>query len=150
MYDELPIDFGESDEDIVADRALLEHLFSNLYNNTFIYHERITILSEVVRYEVTDEKFTLIHRPVKLLRADQMCEGMYERWLTYGDLEYGAAVANLNHPYIYTHGRLSITYGAGKIWPGAKRVEYISNMSDDDLATDFNHVMWGLPKLPKP
>ena len=150
MYDKLPIDFGESDDDVVADRALLEHLFSNLYNNTFIYHERITILSEVVRYEVTDERFTLFHRPVKLLRADAMCEGMYERWQSYKDLEAGANLSLPDHPYIYTRGRLSMAYGPGKIWPGARRVEYISKMSDDDLVTDFNHVMWGLPKLTRP
>ena len=41
---------------IVADRQLLEELFANLFENRVIYHERITILSEVERVEITDSE----------------------------------------------------------------------------------------------
>jgi hypothetical protein len=147
MTDELFTSFGESKEDVVADRMLIEGLFGDLYKDRIIYRERITILSEVIKTEVTDKEFSLWHRPVRLLYADPVFDGMYDRWINSKELECGFALGIPDHPCIYTWGGLSIAYAAFTLWPGSKRVEYISNMSDGELRTDFGHVMWERPRL---
>ncbi|HCA58569.1 MAG TPA: hypothetical protein DEP46_11355 [Blastocatellia bacterium] len=147
MADEFFTPFGESKEEIVADRNLIEELFGNLYKDRIIYHERITILSEVIKTEITEKEFSLWHRPVRLLNADPVFEGVYERWQSLKELECGFNFGTPDHPCVYACGRLSVAYSGFKIWPGAKRVEYIGNMSDEELRIDFGHVMWGRPKL---
>lgn len=147
MTDELFTRFGESKEEVVANRNLIAELFGNLYNDLIIYHERITILSEVLKTEITEKKFSLWHRPVRLLKADPVFDGMYDRWISSKELECGFALGTPDHQCIYTWGRLSVAYAGFKIWTGSKRVEFISNMSNDELLNDFGHVMWERPRL---
>ncbi|CAN5607766.1 hypothetical protein BH24ACI3_BH24ACI3_16260 [soil metagenome] len=147
MSDEPLKPFDTIKEAVVADRELLEELFSNLYGSRIIYHERITILSEVIRYEITDGEFSLWHRPVKLLYANPVFDGMYERWKNLPHLEYGAALGIDDHPYIYQGGNLSMAYGLGVVWPGRELIEMVSNMSDDQIETDLGHIIWDRPRV---
>jgi len=134
--------FGESKDGVVADRPLIEALFGSLYKDRIIYHERITILSEVIKIDIADDRYELHHRPIKLLHADPICEGMYERWQMHTHLVASAGLSSEMPQHIYASGRLSTAYGAFKVWPGAKRVEYISNMPDEELTTGLRQIMW--------
>jgi len=112
MAEEQPVDGKESDDSVIADRKLVEDLFNNLYESRIIYHERITILSEVIKAEITDEKYELWHRPIKLLNANPVFDGMYERWNDRPHLVCSAALSLTDHPCVYANGRLSLPYSS--------------------------------------
>lgn len=147
MNDELFTRFGESKEHVVADRKLIEDLFDNLYKNRIIYNERITILSEIVDIQINDGDYEFTHRPIRLLEILPTCEDWYDRWVGRGVLSCGGNLDIPDMPHVYTHGRLSTAYAGYRIWPGFKRVEHVSNMSDDELRTHFGHIMWDRPIL---
>ena len=147
MTEELFTRFGESESCINADRKLIEDLFGNLYNNLIIYNERHTVLSEVFDVEISDDEYTFKHRPIRMLEMMPTVEYLYDQWQSVPHLTAGAGLDPEKFPHVYASGRLSTTYAGNCWWPGAKRVEYVVNMSDDELRTDFGHVMWNRPKL---
>ncbi len=141
----LPPKHDESDVcPIVVDRQLLEELFSDLYENRIIYHERITILSEVERVEITDSELDVWHRPIRLLyKPDHwFVDGMYERWISVAPLRCGAVLGNKDFLYKYhCNGRLSAPYIPFLLWPHKDLVKKISSMTDEELKTDLQRVL---------
>lgn len=126
----------------VADRKLLEELFSGLYRNRIIYHERITVLSEVIKCDISDEEIQFWHTPIKLLSADPVFDGMYERWTSRPHCVVGVNLKVSGHPYIYYRKRLSMPYSGFLVWPDSEIVEKVSSLADDELINELPRLIW--------
>lgn len=126
----------------IADRELLRELFPSLHENRIIYHERITVISEVIKVEISDEEFELWHKPFRLLSAEPVFNGMYEGWQEEPYCAAGVPLNVENHPYIYDRGRLSMPYSGFLIWPSPEIVSKLSECSDDDVHSLVGRILW--------
>lgn len=50
--------------------AEYKRLFDNLYEGKLIYHERVTMLCELVNYELTDDSFRIELKAIKSLNIE--------------------------------------------------------------------------------
>lgn len=141
----MPPDDDKSEEGpIVADRRLLEELFADLFENRIIYHERITILSEIERVEITDSELDVWHRPIRLLFSPDhpFVDGMYERWQSAAPIRCGAVIGNKDFLYKYhPNGRLSAPYVPFLLWPHKGLVKKVGAMTDEELKADLHRML---------
>lgn len=142
MSAEQTISDGDGSIRQVADRALLEELFSGLFRNWIIYHERITVLSEVIKFEISDAQIEFWHKPIRLLSADPCFDGMYERWTSLPHCKAAVGLNLSSLRYIYDRRRLSMPYVGFVVWPDPEIVEKVSSLANEELITELPRLIW--------
>lgn len=121
-------------------KELFESLFSDLYQNKVIYRERVTMLCEVVRYEVTDEGFEIWLNWLKPLYLGPF----HPRYLdTREEINLGASFL-FNEPAfrLYDGHQITCPYCPFILWTGKETVEAVCKMSDEELKTNLHELLW--------
>lgn len=129
-------------------KELFESLFSDLYQNKVIYHERVTMLCEVVRYEVTNEQFDIWLdwlRPLYLGPFDP------EYLHTREEIHLGAAFqVNEDAFRLYDGHKIGDPYSPFILWTDKETVKAACNMTDEELKTDLHDLLWNAsPEKPE-
>ena len=130
-------------------KELFESLFSDLYQNKVIYNERVTMLCEVVRYEVTDEGFEIWLNWLKPLYLGPFHPVYLD---THEEINLGAAFL-LEGAFgvdetafrLYDGHCISRPYGQFILWTGRETVEAVCKMSDEELETNLHDLLWNSP-----
>ncbi len=122
-------------------KELFESLFSDLYQNKVIYHERVTMLCEVVRYEVTDDQFEISLNWLKPLYLGPFDP---EYLHTRQEINLGAAFLDNDKHFLplYDGYRIGRPYCPFILWTGKETVEAVCKMSDEELATNLHDLLW--------
>ena len=121
-------------------KELFESLFSDLYQNKVIYRERVTMLCEVLRYEVTDEGFDIWLNWLKPLWL-----GPFDPVYLYTREEIHLAAAFLVNEdmfRLYDGHKITCAYCPFILWTGKETVEAVCKMSDEELETDLHELLW--------
>jgi len=120
-------------------KKLFESLFSDLYENKVIYHERVTMLCEVVRYEVTDEQFDIWLSWIKPLYLGPFDPAYLD---THEEIHLGAAFMFDEDMFrLYDGNRISRPYCPFILWTDKEKVEAATKMSDEELKTNLNELL---------
>ena len=121
-------------------KELFESLFGDLYENKIIYHERVTMLCEVVSYEVTNEGFDIWLNWIKPLYLGPF----YQEFLdTREEIHLGAAfLVNEDMFRLYDGHAIRRAYCSFTLWTGKETVEAVCKMSDEKLGTDLHDLLW--------
>lgn len=121
-------------------KELFGSLFSDLYENKVIYHERVTMLCEMIRYEVTEDGFDVWLNWVKPLYLSVF----HPRYLdTREELHLGAAFLAGEDPFpLYDGHRIGRPYCPFTLWTDKQTVETICKMNDEELETDLSKLLW--------
>jgi len=121
-------------------KKLFESLFSDLYQNKVIYRERVTMLCEVVRYEVTDEGFEIWLNWLKPLYLGPFHPVFLD---TREEIHLGAAFLVYEHAFrLYGGHRITHPYCPFILWTGKETVEAACKMSDEELKTNLSELLW--------
>ncbi|MEJ7847043.1 MAG: hypothetical protein WKF92_03025 [Pyrinomonadaceae bacterium] len=130
------------DEKLPNSKELFESLFSDLYQNKVIYRERVTMLCEVVRYEVTDEQFEIWLNWLKPLYL-----GPFEPvYLDTREVIHLGAAFMVDEPAfrLYNGHQISRPYCPFILWTGKETVGAVCKMSDEELETDLHEMLWNM------
>ncbi len=141
MKDVTPRENIASEPEMIADVPLIERLFSDLFEKKIIYHERITILSELTNYEINNNCLDIWHKPIKLLYAGPFLDA-FEHWQREAPLECGINLAAQGIRFTYRKGRLGGAYIPFVIWPDIELVKLVSYLSDEELERDLHRILW--------
>jgi len=127
-------------------KELFESLFSDLYQNKVIYHERVTMLCEVARYEVTEEGFDIWLNWLKPLYLGPFhpvyLDTREEIHLGAAFLLGGAFLADEGAFRLYDGHRISRPYCPFTLWTNKETVEVACKMSDEELETNLHELLW--------
>jgi hypothetical protein len=117
-------------------------LFNKLYDNKVVYHERISILCEVVSFELNEEDFQVELKYVKNLNDLRSYQrNMLNRItsrpsFTVGSSYFFQGKEILNDNIIGRH------YCPYIIWADSDMVKLISEMNDDELRLNLKKILW--------
>ncbi len=120
-------------------KELFESLFSDLYENRVIYHERVTMLCEVVRYEVTEDGFDISLNWIKPLYLGPFHPLYLD---TREEIHLGASFEFGDSFSLYDGYRIGRPYCPFVLWTDKQLVETLSGMSDEQLETDLSQLLW--------
>ena len=121
-------------------KELFESLFSDLYENKVIYHERVTMLCEVVRYDVTEEQFDIWLNWLKPLYLGPFHPAYLD---TREEIHLGAAFqVNEDAFRLYDGHRITHAYCPFTLWTDKETVETACKMSDEELKTNLHELLW--------
>lgn len=117
------------------DKEIFENLFSNLYENKIIYHERVTVLCEVDRYEVSENDFRIWLKPLKPLMKlkgyrENFYNGLVEKkiFTLSSTFEFGDTGYKL-----FDGKKIGRPYCPYMLWPIKEIVKDICNSNDKTL-----------------
>lgn len=129
-------------------KELFESLFSDLYQNKVVYHERVTMLCEVVRYEVTDEQFDIWLNWIKPLYLGPFHPQFLD---THEAFHLGAAfMVNKDTLRLYDGHSIGHAYCPFTLWTGKDIVKAVCEMSDEELETNLHDLLWNAsPETPE-
>ena len=121
-------------------KELFESLFTDLYENKVIYHERVTMLCEVIRYEVTEEGFDVWLNWIKPLYLGDF----YPEYLdTHEEIHLGAAFVVGNGDFsLYDGHRIGRAYCPFSLWTDKGLVETVAKMSAEELESNLSNLLW--------
>ncbi len=125
-------------------KELFESLFSDLYENKVIFHERVTMLCDVVRYEVTDKRFDIWLNWVRPLFL-----GIFEpRFLeTHEEIHLSATFEFGPYDWqLYDGHSIGQAYCPFTLWTDKKTVETVCKMSKEELEASLSNILWDRPR----
>ena len=121
-------------------KEIFESLFSDLYENKVIYHERVTMLCEVIRYEVTEEDFEVWLNWIKPLYLGDFHPEYLD---THEEIHVGAAFVVGNGDFsLYDGHRIGRAYCPFSLWTEKGLVETVAKMSAEELEANLSNLLW--------
>lgn len=120
-------------------KELFESLFSDFFQNRIIYHERVTMLCEVARYEVTEDGFDIWLNWIKPLYL-----GIFDPVYLYTreEIHLGAPYDFGDSFSLYDGHCIGRPYCPFVLWTDKRLVESVSRMSDEELETNLGDLLW--------
>ncbi len=128
------------DQKIPNSKELFESLFSDLYENKVVYHERVTMLCEVIRYEVTEDGFDIWLNWVKPLYLSIL----HPRYLDTREQIHLASAFRVGEDSfrLYDGHSIGRQYCPFTLWTDPETVESVCRMSEEELETDLHTLLW--------
>jgi hypothetical protein len=124
----------------MSQKEQFDRLFSSLFENKIIYHERITVLCKVNKYEATEDRFEVWLRPLRPLFLSNF-EHMYHRLLENGEFCLGA-VFDFNGWRLFDGKRIGHPYCPFTLWPTTEVVQRICRLTEPIPAEMVHRLLW--------
>jgi hypothetical protein len=127
-----------------SNKTLFEHLFSNLFENQIIYHERVTMLCKVVQYDVTEEGFEIWLTPIKpLMELKSFREVFYNRLVEKGVFTLSSTFKfGDDDSQLYNGKSIGRPYCPFTLWPDKDLVAAVAQMDEAELGPYLNKMLW--------
>jgi hypothetical protein len=124
------------------DKEVFEYLFNNLFENKIIYHERVTILCEVDRFEVTEKRFEIWLKPLKpLMKLSGFRENFYNRLVEKKIFSLAASFEFGDTSTKLFDGKLiGRPYCPFMLWPLKELVENICKLEGEALKEEISKL----------
>lgn len=121
----------------------LESLFTNLFDNKVIYHERVTLLCDVDMYRITEGDFRVWLKPVKplYLGYQNRRERMYKYLVEKKIFSLGSAL-RADYGKLFDGKRIGRPYCPYTLWASKELVERVSKMNDQELDEHLYDMLW--------
>ncbi len=125
-----------------SDKEVFEYLFNNLFENKIIYHERVTILCEVDRFEVTEKRFEIWLKPLKpLMKLSGFRENFYNRLLEKKIFSLGASFEfGDTNTRLFDGNKIGRPYCPFMLWPLKEMVENINKLEGEALNEEISKL----------
>lgn len=120
----------------------LELLFKNLYEGKLIFHERVTILCDLIKYELNSEGFSVTLKSIKPLN---MVSSNQVRIYNYIDSKSTFSVGStfeFGDYKILNNKKIGRPYCPYSIWLDPVLVRNVCYMSEQDLKENLSNLLW--------
>ena len=126
------------------DKEIFEYLFTNLFENKIIYHEKVTMLCEVDSFEVTEKGFEIWLKPLKpLMKLSGFRENFYNKLVEKKIFSLGATFEFGNSKTKLFDGKtIGRPYCPFMLWPIKEMVEKISKLEGQALNDEVSKLFW--------
>ncbi len=127
-----------------SDKEVFEYLFNNLFENKIIYHERVTILCEVNRFEVTEKGFEIWLTPLKpLMNLKGFRQIFYNKLVDKKVFSLGATFEfGDSNTKLFDGKMIGRPYCPFMLWPIKEMVEKISSLEGEALKEEISKLYW--------
>ena len=116
-------------------------LFDNLYEGKLIYHERVTMLCELVNYKLETDRFCLELKPIKQLNNEYELQSiMFHNFLSKPTFEISAPYT-LGERTVLNDKKIGIAYCGFVIYADPLIVEKGSKMSESELSVYIEKLL---------
>ena len=123
-------------------KELFENIFTNLFENKIIYHERVTVFCEVDKYEVTEKGFQIWLKPVKpLIKLVGFRERSYSR-LVEKKVFSLSSTFEFGNSTLFNGKMIGRPYCPFILWPNKELVEEVSQLNEVELTEKIYNLLW--------
>lgn len=116
--------------------------FKNLFENKLIYHERVTILCELVKCELKEEKFSVELKAIKALGDMSEVQNRMFQHITSKPTFTVSATYILGSRKIINGKKIGRPYCPFLIFAEATVVEKICMMNDKEIEDNLYSMLW--------
>ncbi len=120
----------------------LQIIFNSLYQKKVIFHERITLLCEVVNYDLLHESFNVELKVIQPLGNTRPYKNrMLEKITSKPTFTVGATYQYAGVD-ILQDKKIGRPYCPFTIWADAKLVETVSKLNNEELQKNLQELLW--------
>ena len=119
-----------------------KELFDNLYENKLIYHEKVTILCEVVSYELKEDSFKIELKVVKPLHNEFDYQNRIFNYIISKPTFEVSSPYEFGGKKVINGKKIGISYCPFTIWADPLLVEKVSKLNDDELHIQLHDLLW--------
>lgn len=117
-------------------------LFDNLFENKLIFHERVTILCELMKYELKDDRFSVELKAIKALNNNSEGKNrMYQHIISKPTFTVWSKYT-LGDYKIFDGKKIGMPYCSFDIFGDITIVEKVCQMSDTEIDDNLYSILW--------
>lgn len=124
----------------------LELLFTNLFEKQLIFHERVTILCELVAFELKDDRFSVELKAIKALNKTNEGQNRMFEHITSKPTFTVCATYTMGDYKILNGKKIGRPYCPFILFADPIIVEKIGKLSGQELAENISDLMWSKEK----
>lgn len=118
-----------------------ESIFNSLYESKVIFHERVTLLCEVVKYDLQTERFSVELNVIRPLKNTRPYENRMLKHITSKQTFTVGSTYKFAEVGILENKKIGRPYCPYTIWTDATLVEHISKLSGEDLKKHLQELL---------
>lgn len=133
------------------ERNLSDKLFSNLYENKIIYHNKVTLLCTLLNYDYVDSILKVefkVDEPI--LRIKPYLKHFYENLKQKEKVQVAvkSPIASVkgesssSYNRIYDDGQRLVSFGSFTIWTGFDLVKTVSELKIENKEQEIFETLW--------
>jgi len=124
------------------EQKLCDSLFSDLYENKIIYHSKVTLLCELLNYDLADNLLTINFKVIEpLIKVKPYQRGLYEK-LKQKEQVQAKARLTFNYNHIDIEKRKLTAFGSFNIWTKFELVKTICELKIDNNEQEIFDKIW--------
>lgn len=126
----------------VMEQELCNKLFSNLYEHKIIFHERVTLLCELLSYDFTDNILTVTFKVIEpVVKVQPYLNHFYENLKQKGQVNVRVKIpSDLNR--IDIERRKLVAYSSFSIWTNFELVKEIIELKNENKEQEIFDKLW--------
>lgn len=120
----------------------LEALFNNLFENKLIFNERVTILCELVKCELHDDRFKVELKPIIALDNNRDYRNRMYKHITSKPTFTVSATYTFGNYKIFNGKRIGRPYCPFVIFADPTMVEKVCKLMSTEIPEDIFDLLW--------
>lgn len=120
----------------------LELLFNNLYDGKLIFHERVTILCDLVKYELNSERFNVTLKSIKPLNMESSRQVKMFNYIDSKPTFSVGSTFEFGDYKILNNKKIGRPYCPYSIWVDPVLIRKVCNMSEKELKESLSDLLW--------
>ncbi len=119
-----------------------KELLDRLYEGKLIYHERVTILCELIKYELMADSFKLELKAIKPLHNEFDFQNAIYKYIISKPTFEVSSPYEVAYNKVLNGKKIGIAYCPFTIWADPVLVEKVSKLTDEELNVQLHDLIW--------